>query len=186
MSSTISNSPKVLKTKFVGSHGISCFSSICKFGSLKNLFATIPGLYFRPRKPILLVQTKKMTSMNYGSSASCWRPWRWVRLDLILTMRNIYINSNPKPLTKFSSSGRSTEPKDILPWNISQMITKMIPISTRISISYAMKRDIPFWVYWKVYGHWKNNWIRIYQWREVIVEQILASEERKKSRRAGL
>ena len=32
-------------------------------------------------------------------------------------------------------------------WNISQMITKTIPISTRIVLSYAMKRSILLWVY---------------------------------------
>ena len=39
-----------------------CFSSICKFGSFKNPFATIISLseiYFRFRRFILLVQTKK-------------------------------------------------------------------------------------------------------------------------------
>ena len=36
------------------------------------------------------------------------------------------------PLTKFTSSIRSTEFKYILPWNISQMIEKTILISTRI------------------------------------------------------
>ena len=45
-----------------------------------------------------------------------------VRLDLIFTMRDTYINSNLNPLIKFPSSSRSTEFKDILPWNISQMI----------------------------------------------------------------
>ena len=102
--------------------------------------------YIRVRRFILLVQTKKVISMNYSSSTSSWKPWRWVRLDLILTMRDIYINSNLKPLTKFTSNSRSTEFKDILPWNISQMITKTVPISTRIVISYAMKRDIPLWI----------------------------------------
>ena len=67
-----------------------------------------------------------------------------MRLNLILTMRDIYINSNLNPLTKFTSSSRSTEFKDILPWNISQMITKTIPISTRIVIIYAMKQGILF------------------------------------------
>ena len=47
-------------------------------------------------------------------------------------MRDIYINSNLKPLMKFTSSNRSTELIAILPWNKSQMITKTIPISTRI------------------------------------------------------
>ena len=66
-----------------------------------------------------------------------------IRLDLILSMWDIYINSNLNPLTKFTSSSRSTEFKDILPWNISQMVTKTVPISTRIVISYVMKRGIP-------------------------------------------
>ena len=35
-------------------------------------------------------------------------------------------------------------------WNISQIITKAIPISTRILISYAMKQGIPFLVWWKL------------------------------------
>ena len=104
--------------------------------------------------------------MNYGSSTSSWKPWRSVRLDLILSMRDIYINSNLNPLTKFTSSSRSTKFKDILPWNISQMIMKTIPISTRIVISYAMKWGILLWISWKVNGNWDNNMIRISQWRE--------------------
>ena len=35
-------------------------------------------------------------------------------------MRDIYINSNLSPLKKFTSSSRSTEFKDILPWTISK------------------------------------------------------------------
>ena len=98
---------------------------MCNFGSLKNPFVTItslPELYFRFRRFILLVQTKKKISLSYGSSRSCRKPWRWVRFQLILTMRDIYINSNLNPLIKFTSSSRSTEFKDILPLNTSQMI----------------------------------------------------------------
>ena len=69
---------------------------------------------------------KKKISMNYDSSTTSWKPRRWMRLDLILSMRDIYINSTLNPLTKFTSSSRSTDFKDILPWNISQMITKNI------------------------------------------------------------
>ena len=69
--------------------------------------------------------------MNYCSSTSSWKPWRWVRLNLILLMRDIYINFNLSPFTKFTSSCRSTKFKGILPWNISRMITKTVPISTR-------------------------------------------------------
>ena len=75
---TIGNSPKVPRTKFLGSDGLFCFLSICKFGSFKNPF-----------------------SMNYRSSTSSWKQWRWVKTDLILSMRAIYINSNLNPLTKF-------------------------------------------------------------------------------------
>ena len=98
---TISNLPKVPRAKFLGSDGLICFISICKFGSFKNPFALITSLsklYFRFRRFILLVQKKKnVISINYGSSTSCWKPRRWVRFDLILTMSNIYINSNLNP-----------------------------------------------------------------------------------------
>ena len=60
---------------------------------LKNPFATITSLsefYFRLRRFILLVQTKKVISMDYDICTSSWKPWRWVRLDLILMMRDIY------------------------------------------------------------------------------------------------
>ena len=143
--------------------------SICKFGSIKNSFPTITTLaelYFRFRRFILLVQTKKVISMKYRSSTSSWKPWRWVRLDLILSMRDIYIKSNLNPFTKVTSSSRSTEFKDILPWNISQMITKTVLISTKIVISYAMRRGIPLWIWWKVSENWDKNMIRISQWRE--------------------
>ena len=72
------------------------------------------------------------------------KSWTRVRLALLLTVKDIYIISNQKPLTKFTSSSRSTEFKDILAWNISQMITKTIPLSTRLIKSYAMKHGIQF------------------------------------------
>ena len=119
-----------------------CFSSICKCGSLRNhlaLITSLSELYFRFWRFIVLVQAKKEISMNCGSSTCYWNPWRWVRFDLILMMSDIYINSNLNLLTEFTSSSRSTEFKDILPWNILQMITKSVPISTKIVISYAMR-----------------------------------------------
>ena len=183
LENSVTNSPKVLTAKFMGSEKLFCFSSICKFGSFKNPFSMITSLselHFRFwRFTQMFVQMKKVISMNYSSSKSCWKPWRWVTFDLILTMKYMYISFNLNPLTKFTSSSRSTEFKDILPWNISQMITKTIPISTRIVISYAMKWGILLWISWKVNENWDNNMIRISQWREAIVEQILASEERR-------
>ena len=102
----------------------------------------------------------KVISMYYGSSTSARR---WVRFDLILTKRDTYVSYNLNPRRKLRS--RSTESKDILLWNISQMITKTVPNRMRIVISYVMKWDIPFWVYWKANGNW-NNMIGIFQWRE--------------------
>ena len=49
--------------------------------------------------------------MNYGTSTSSWKPWSWVRLDWILIMRDIYINSNLSSLKKLTSSNRSIELK---------------------------------------------------------------------------
>ena len=132
---------------------------------LQRLLAWL-NLYFRIRRFILLVQTNKLISMNYGSSTSSWKPGRWVRLDLIFSMGDIYINSNLSPHKKFISSSRSTEFNNILPWNIPQMITETIPISTTIVISYAVKRGISLWVWWKVNANLDNNMIRIFQWRE--------------------
>ena len=78
----------------------------------------------------------------------------------------IPINSNLNPLTKFTNSSKSTEFKNILPWNISEMIIKTVWISTTIIvISYAMKQGIPLWVWWKVNGNWDNNMIRVSQTR---------------------
>ena len=49
----------------------SCFISIYKFGSFKKTFATstsLAELYFKFRKFILLVETNKVISMNYGTA----------------------------------------------------------------------------------------------------------------------
>ena len=133
-------------------------------------------LYFRFRRFILLVQTKKVISINYSSSTSSWKPWRWLRLDLILSMRDRYINSNLNPLTKFTSSSRSTEFKDIIPWNIYQMIMKTVPISTRIVISNAMKWGIPLYD-GKLTETETTTWSEFPNGEKTIVEQIPASEE---------
>ena len=132
---------------------------------LRTLFSE---LYFRFTRFIRLVQTKKVISMNYGSSTSSWRRMRRVRLELLLTMRDIYSNSSLNPLLKFtSSSSRGAEFIDILlPWNISQMIIETVPISMRIVINYTMKLSIPLWIWWNVNVNWNKNMSRISQWRE--------------------
>ena len=78
----IRNLLKVPKTTFLGSDGLFYFISICKFDSFWNPFKTITNfseLYFSFWRFIPLVQKKK------------WILWRWVRLDLIFTVRDIYI-----------------------------------------------------------------------------------------------
>ena len=142
--------------------------------------------YFRFRSFILLLQRKKVISVNYGSSTSSWKPWRLMRLALILMVRDMYINSNMNPLTKFTSSSRSTGFNDILPWNISQMITKTVPISTRIVISYAMKRASRCEFDGKSMETKTTTWSEFRNGGKAISEQILASEERNKSKTAGL
>ena len=141
-------------------------------------------LNFRIRRFILLLQRKKVISMNYGSTRSSWKPWWWVRLDLIFPKRDIYINSNLN--TEFTKNSRSTKFKYILPRNISQMITKNVPISTIIVISYAIKWDIPLGIWWKVNGNWDITWSEVPNGEKVIVEQILGIRRKKKTKRAGL
>ena len=152
--------------KFLGRDGLFCFSSTWKFSSFKNPFAMITSLselYFRFRRFILLLQMEKMISMSYGSSC-CWKPWRWVSFELILTMRDICINSNLDSLTKFTSSSGNTQFKAILPWNISEMITKTIPISSRIvNLCNEMKHPVLS----LLESHQKlRQHIRISQWTE--------------------
>ena len=118
---------------------------------------------------------KKVISMNYGSSISSWKPWE--ECYLIFTMRDIYINSNLNPLTKFTRSSRNTEFKAIVSWKISEVIMKTVLISKRIVISYVMEWGISYWVWDKVNGNWGKHTIRISQWMESMVVQILASEE---------
>ena len=89
------------RAKFLGSDGLFCYISICKFGSFKNPFDS--------EDLFCWCKQKKVISMNYGSSTRSWKWWRWIRLDLILMISDIYINSNLTPLTKFTSSSRSTE-----------------------------------------------------------------------------
>ena len=65
--------------QFLESGRLFCFISTCKFASFKNPFATITNLselYFGFGRFILLLQTKNVISMNYGTSTSSWKPWR--------------------------------------------------------------------------------------------------------------
>ena len=99
-------------------------------------------------------------------------------------MRDTYINSNMNHLKKFSSSSRSTEFKVILPWNV---ITKTVPISTRIVISDTMKRCRASRC--ELVGKSMETVTTTSEFPnggKAIVEHILASEEINKSKRAEL
>ena len=63
---TVDNSPKVPRANFQGSNGFFCFIGMCKFGSFKNPFEKISSFILRF---ILLVQTKKVISMNASTSS---------------------------------------------------------------------------------------------------------------------
>ena len=94
--------------------------------------------------------------------------------------------SVPNPLTKFNRSSRSTELKDIFPWNIPQMIRKTIPISMRIVISYAMKQTSHCEFDVESMENERTTRSEFPNGGKAIVEQLLASEEKNKSKRAVL
>ena len=100
----IPKSPK--RATILKSDGIFCFCSIYKFGSFKNpsvMTTSLPELYFRSRRFILLVQKKKKIIWTIAAVQAA------VRFDLILMMRDTYIYSNLNSLTKFTRNRRSTE-----------------------------------------------------------------------------
>ena len=120
--------------------------------------------------------------MWYNSSTNSWKPWRCTRCNLIFTVRDIYINFNLDPLTWNS---KSTKLKDILRWNIPQMITKTILINARKVISCAMKSGILFGVLMKVKENLGKN-IRFCQFRGSDCRTSNSSEEINKIKRIGL
>ena len=89
-----------------------------------------------------------------------------------------------KPLIKLTKSRRSTEFKNIV-WSISQMLTKTIPINMRIVKSFMMKQASHFESDRKSMET-EKTWSEFLHRGKVIVEQILASEERKKLKRVEL
>ena len=128
-----------------------------------------------------------MTSLKYGNSTSCWKLWRWARFDMILTMRYIYINSNLNQLTKFISSSRRTEFKDILPNDHEDLLNQHKnshkphgetgnPVSSLLKSQWKLGQKVNGN---RLYSEFPNE-------GKAIVEQILASEERNESKKAGL
>ena len=107
------------------------FVRICKFGSLKNRFATITSLselYLRIRRFFSVVQTKK------------WFLWT------MAAAQGAENHGDEWGLTWYFLCGIYTS---IPTWTQSQMITKTIPISTRVVISYAMTiLELNFQTFW--------------------------------------
>ena len=95
-------------------------------------------------------------------------------------MRDIHINFTLNSLTKFNSSSRITDFKDILPWNISQMIKKTNLISTKIVMSYAMKQGIRYEIDGKSMESETATWSEFPTEGKAIVEQILISKDKLK------
>ena len=150
-----------LKSLVSGKWWTLLFISICKFGRFNNTFATftsLPEVCFRFRGFVLSVQT--------------------IKLDLIFMMGDIYRNYNLNPLRKCTSSCRSTAFSDFLSWNISQRITKTIPINKKIDISYAMKWVSCFEFERKSMGIETTTWSEFPSGGKVVVEQILASRNK--------
>ena len=74
-----------LRAKFLGSDGLFCFSSICKFTAPKTLLQLLlASLNFTLDSENFSVGTK-VISVNY----SCRKPWKLVRFDMIFMMRDI-------------------------------------------------------------------------------------------------
>ena len=80
----------------------------------------------------------------------------------------------------FTSSSRSTEFKDILPWNISQMINDIEDPPNQHENSHKSCNETRHPVVNLIESQWETSG------GKAIVEQILASEERNKSKRTGL
>ena len=133
------------------------------------MITSLSELYFRFTRFILLEEMKKVISMNHSSSTSKWKSQRWLRFDLMLMMKDIYIvtNSNLNPLIKFTSS-RSTEFKENGTSPMEHLSNDRLEHHNQHGNNHNLCIDmgILFWVYRKVNGNSENSTIRISQWKE--------------------
>ena len=127
----------------------------CQMPTLIQIIISLSEFNFWCRK-VIPNETK-------GSSTSSWNPRGWIRLDLIFMTRDIYINSNLDPITKFSTSKKSTEFKDGLLCYIPQMIMKTIPVWD--GKKKSMKTET-------------RTWSEFTNGEKAAVEQILASRNK--------
>lgn len=101
------------RSKFLGSERLPCFINWGKFGRFKN-----PKLGLRRSVFTLMIWTKEVIFRSNDNSTSVWKPWFWMRLYLILPIRDIYISSNLTLLTKFSSRRKASQYPDL--WAIAR------------------------------------------------------------------
>ena len=104
------------------------------------------------------MQTKKVVSMKYGSSAS-WDDWglTWHFLCGIFTSIPTWTLSQNSLAAAEASSLKISSRGTSLKWSR--------PNDQENTHNYT-KRGIPLWIWWKVNETWDNNINRIYQWRE--------------------
>ena len=98
---------------------------------------------------------------------------------------DISINTNLAPLTKFSNINRRTGFKDTLSWNITQMITSQYRSSQHKNRHEKWDQKLPPLLSLKK-SQWKfrNNMIRISQWRESHCRKNTWVEKRSQKTRA--
>ena len=118
------------------------------------MITSLSELYLRFRRCIMLVQTKKVISMNYGSSTSSWNHGDEWGLAWCLWC-GIYKSI---PTWTHSKNSLAAEPLslNICSHGTSLKWSQSILVSVGIVISYAMKQRITFWVWQKVNGEHQN------------------------------
>ena len=126
-----------------------------------------------------------LISMSYNRSTSSWKPWRWLRFCLILTMRDDkgYMHQfQPRVTCKVLKQQQRTKSKYILLWNFLQLIMKTIPISTIIIESCEMKKMIPIEFKGMSIETEATTQSEFHKGGKATVEQILGSKGTKKSK----
>ena len=106
-----------------------------------------------------------------------------MRLDLVFMIRDIYINSNFNPLTKFHSNSRGTEFKDIPP--MEHLSNDHEDYPNQHKNNHKLCNEAVHLVLSLTEGQWKLRQQHDFpNGGKDILEQILAT--RNKSKRAGL
>ena len=151
----ISNLPNILRAKILVSGGLFSFISICRFGSFKNplTITNLPEFYFRFRRFILLVQMKKKRFLwTMGATRAAKNHGdQWLLTWYIQWGINASILTWNHSQSSLAVAEALILRMEHLPQNISQMITKTIPISTWIVIRYTKRRGILLTYYEKIW-----------------------------------